>query len=130
MSSLAPPTVPPPTVPPPTVPPPGVLPFWRPALAGMAAVLAGIGLARFAYVPIFPAMVSAGWVEGGGAGLLGAANLAGYLAGALGGRRVGRTLGVPAALDLGMALALLAFLACAWNGGLAWLAGWRALAGA
>jgi predicted MFS family arabinose efflux permease len=103
--------------------------FWRPALAGAAAVLCGIGLARFAYVPIFPAMVAAGWVEGGGAGLLGAANLAGYLAGALGGRRIGRSLGVPAALDLGMGLALLAFCACAWNGGLAWLALWRALAG-
>jgi predicted MFS family arabinose efflux permease len=103
--------------------------FWRPALAGAAAVLCGIGLARFAYVPIFPAMVGAGWVEGGGAGLLGAANLAGYLAGALGGRRVGRAVGVPAALDLGMGLALVAFAACAWNGGLLWLALWRALAG-
>jgi predicted MFS family arabinose efflux permease len=102
---------------------------WRPALAGAGAICAGVGLARFAYVPLFPAMVGAGWVDGGGAGLLGAANFAGYLLGVLGGRRVAQRLGVPRALDLGMGLALLAFAACAWQGGLAWLALWRALAG-
>jgi predicted MFS family arabinose efflux permease len=105
------------------------LAFLRPALAGAAATCAGNGLARFAYVPLFPAMVAAGWVDGGEAGLLGAVNLTGYLAGALGGRAVARALGVPRALDLGMALAALAFAACAWNGGLAWLAAWRLLAG-
>jgi hypothetical protein len=64
--------------------------FLRPALAGAAATCAGNGLARFAYVPLFPAMVVAGWVDGGGAGLLGAAALAGYLAGVLGAGRVAR----------------------------------------
>ncbi len=98
-------------------------------MAGAAATLAGIGLARFAYVPLFPAMVGAGWVDGGGAGLLGAANLAGYVAGVLGGRGLARGLGVPRALDAGMALALLAFAACALPWGLAWLVAWRALAG-
>ncbi|WP_439598126.1 YbfB/YjiJ family MFS transporter [Falsiroseomonas sp.] len=104
--------------------------FWPPALAGAAAVLAGIGLARFAYVPLFPAMVGAGWVDGGGAGLLGAANLAGYLAGVLGGRGLAARIGVPRALDAGMALALLAFAACAIQGGLWWFVLWRGLAGA
>ena len=46
-----------------------------------------------------------GTIVGGGAGLLGAAALAGYLAGVLGAGRVARTgLGVPGTLDLGMAL--------------------------
>lgn len=98
-------------------------------LAGAAALCSGIGLARFAYVPAFPAMVAAGWVDGGGAGLLGALNLTGYLMGALGGRRLAGRLGVPAALDLGMALVVLSCLACAWPGGLAWLGPWRGLAG-
>lgn len=102
---------------------------WRPALAGAGAVCAGIGLARFAYVPLFPAMVGAGWVDGGGGGLLGAANFAGYLAGVIGGRAVAARLGVPRTLDLGMAVALLAFCACAVEGGLFWFALWRALAG-
>lgn len=103
--------------------------FLRPALAGAAATLAGIGLARFSYVPLFPAMVSAGWLDPAGAGLIGAANLTGYLAGALGGRLIARRFGTARTLDGGMGLAALAFAACAWNGGLIHLALWRALAG-
>ncbi|CAH0225934.1 YbfB/YjiJ family MFS transporter [Roseomonas sp. CECT 9278] len=99
------------------------------ALAGAAATCSGIGLARFAYVPLFPALVAAGWVDGAGAGLLGAVNLTGYLAGALLARSVARAVTVPRALDAGMALAALAAACCAWNGGLAWLALWRGLAG-
>ena len=105
------------------------LPYLRPALAGTAATCTGIGLARFAYVPLFPAMVAAGWVDGGGAGLLGAANLLGYLAGALGAPLVARRLGVPRTLDLGMALVALSFILCAWDGGLWWFLPWRLLAG-
>ncbi|MGG5820132.1 YbfB/YjiJ family MFS transporter [Falsiroseomonas sp. HW251] len=102
----------------------------RVAFAAAGAIASGVGLARFAYVPLFPAMVAAGWVDGGGAGLLGAGNFAGYLLGVLAGGRVGARLGVPRALDLGMGLAILAFAACAWPGGLGWLLSWRALAGA
>jgi predicted MFS family arabinose efflux permease len=101
----------------------------RAAWSGAGAILAGVGLARFAYVPLFPAMVAGGWVDGGGAGLLGAGNFAGYLAGVLAGRRLGAAFGIGRALDLGMGLALLAFLACAHDGGLAWLLAWRATAG-
>ena len=104
-------------------------PFLATALAAASATCSGIGLARFAYVPIFPAMVAAGWVNGGEAGLLGAINLAGYLAGALGGRRLAGLLSVPRALDLGMALVVASFAACAWNGGLPWLGPWRGVAG-
>ncbi len=103
--------------------------FLRPALAGAAATCSGNGLARFAYVPIFPAMVTAGWVDGGGAGMLGAAALAGYLFGTLGGRRMALRLGVPGVLDLGMGLVVLSMAACAWNGGFWWLMGWRGMAG-
>ena len=81
----------------------------RIALSGTAATCTGIGLARFAYVPLFPAMVSAGWVDGAEAGLLGALNLTGYLLGVGAARAVARRITVPRALDLGMALAVLAF---------------------
>ena len=101
----------------------------RPALAGAAATLSGIGLSRFAYVPLFPAMVEAGWVSGTQAGFLGAVNLAGYLIGVVSGRATARRFGVGHALDIGMGLAVLSFSACAWNGGVAWLAGWRLCAG-
>jgi hypothetical protein len=56
-------------------------------------------------------------------------NLAGYLVGVLGGRTLAGRFGTARALDAGMGLAALAFAACAWNGGLAWLAVWRTIAG-
>ena len=52
-------------------------------LAGLCAVLVGIGLARFAYTPLIPALIDAQWFTAAEAAYLGAANLAGYLAGAL-----------------------------------------------
>jgi len=74
-------------------------------------------------------MVAAGWVDGAEAGLLGALNLSGYLIGVGGVRALARRVSVPRALDIGMAIAVLAFAACAWRGGLAWLGFWRCLAG-
>lgn len=104
-------------------------PFLRHALAGAAATASGNGLARFAYVPLFPAMVGAGWVDGAQAGTLGAAALLGYLIGTLFGRRAGQRLGVPGTLDLGMALVVVSLAACAWNGGFWWFLVWRTVAG-
>lgn len=103
--------------------------FLRHALAGGAATASGNGLARFAYVPLFPAMVGQGWVTGAEAGTLGAAALLGYLIGTLLGRGAGRRLGVPRTLDAGMALIVLSLVACAWNGGFPWFLAWRTLAG-
>src|SRR5262245_31695282 len=100
-----------------------------PAFAGAAATFSGIGLARFAYVPLFPAMVAASWATGPESGFLGATNLAGYLIGVLGGRGLAARLGTARALDAGMALVGLAFMACAWNGGVDWLGLWRLVAG-
>ena len=122
---------------PPSSPDSSALPAHEPrpgsleaALAGAGATFAGIGLARFAYVPLFPVMVAAGWIDGSGAGLVGAGNLTGYLLGVLGGCEVGWRFGTARALDLGMAATALSFAACGWNGGLLWLAFWRAVAGA
>jgi len=99
------------------------------ALAGAAATASSNGLARFAYVPLFPAMVQAGWVDGGQAGALGAVALAGYLIGTLAGGRVARALGVPRTLDLGMGMVALSLAACAWNGGFWWFVLCRGVAG-
>jgi len=104
--------------------------FLGRSIAGACATFSGIGLGRFGYVPLFPAMVLAGWIEASEAGLLGAANLAGYLAGALGGRAAARQVGVSRALDLGMLATALSFAACAFDGGFLWLTAWRAIAGA
>src|SRR4051812_44420710 len=74
-------------------------------------------------------MVTAGWVDGGEAGVLGAAALLGYLIGTLLGRLTARALGVPGTLDAGMALVVVALAACAWNGGFWWFLVWRTAAG-
>jgi predicted MFS family arabinose efflux permease len=103
--------------------------FLPTALSGAAATCVGIGLARFAFVPMFPALVTAGWVTGAEAGLLGAAALAGYVGGALGAQALGRRVGTRPALALGMAGALLSLFLSALPGGLAWLLPWRLLAG-
>ena len=97
--------------------------------AGCSATLLGIGLARFAYSPLLPAMVQAGWLGAGAAGALGAANLAGYLGGALAATSVGRRLGVARALRLAMLLSAASFALCAVRGNLLWFLPWRVLAG-
>lgn len=98
-------------------------------MSGAAATCVGIGLARFAFVPLFPALVKAGWVTGAEAGLLGAAALAGYVGGAMGAQALGRRVGTRPALGLAMAGVLLSLLACAVPGGVWWLLPWRLLAG-
>ncbi len=53
------------------------------AVSGMCAVFIGLGLGRFAYSPLVPAMVKAGWFTTTQAGHLIAINLIGYFLGAL-----------------------------------------------
>ncbi len=101
----------------------------RAILAGLCASLVGIGLARFAYTPLIPALIGAHWFGAGDVVFLGAANLAGYLAGALAGRPLARRLGARRALQAMMVLASLAFFACALPLSVSWFFGWRFLSG-
>lgn len=100
-----------------------------PMFAGFCATLLGVGLQRFAYAPLLPAMVHAQWLSAGEAGALGGVNLAGYLAGALAAPAIARRIGLIAALRLAMLGAILCFSLCAIQGGLLWFSPWRALAG-
>jgi predicted MFS family arabinose efflux permease len=102
---------------------------WRATLSGACASLVGIGLARFAYAPLLPAIIGAHWFAPSAAAYLGAANLAGYLAGALLGRPLAAKLPVPALLRGAMLLATVAFFACAMPLSLAWFFAWRLLSG-
>lgn len=99
------------------------------AFAGLAASLVGIGLARFAFTPLMPAIVEAGWFDAGEAAYLGAANLAGYLIGALAGARVMRAFGPSAVTRAMMLLSAASFLACIEPFGFAWFFLWRLLSG-
>jgi predicted MFS family arabinose efflux permease len=104
-------------------------PLWLYALAGLCASLVGLGLARFAYTPLIPALIAAKWFAPSDAVYLGAANLAGYLGGALIARRLATRIGAIASLRLMMALASLCCVACATPLSFAWFFGWRVLAG-
>jgi predicted MFS family arabinose efflux permease len=97
--------------------------------AGFLATLVGIGLARFAYTPLLPAIIDAGWFDASKAAYLGAANLAGYLIGALTGRVMADKSSTAFTLRAMMLLASVAFLACAFPISYLWFFAWRLLSG-
>lgn len=103
---------------------------WRPTFAAFCASLVGLGLARFAYTPLLPAIIHAGWFEAGDAAYLGAANLAGYLLGAVLAAPLASRLRPRPVLRSAMVLASVATLACAWPVNFGWFFLWRLLSGA
>lgn len=97
--------------------------------AGFSASLVGIGLARFAYTPLLPAIIDAGWFDASKATYLGAANLAGYLIGALCGHWMVSKSSTVFVLRAMMLLASVAFFACAFPVSYLWFFAWRLLSG-
>jgi predicted MFS family arabinose efflux permease len=102
---------------------------WRPVLAGLCATLVGIGLTRFAYTPLIPALISAHWFSPSATVYLGAANLAGYLGGALLARPIAARAGAAPALRGMMGVASAAFFACAFPLSFGWFFVWRFASG-
>ena len=102
----------------------------RATIAALCANLVGIGIARFGYTPLLPAVIAAGWFPPSAAAYLGAANLAGYLAGALGARALAARFGAVATLRHAMLLTGASLFACAFPVGFAWFFAWRFLSGA
>jgi|BEDMetMinimDraft_2_1075160.scaffolds.fasta_scaffold03947_4 predicted MFS family arabinose efflux permease len=98
-------------------------------LAGTAATFLGVGMQRFAYALLLPAMIAAGSIAPGMGGVIGAANLGGYLLGALFGPRLEKSLRFKPALFFQMALVALSFAAAAVPWPWPWLAFWRVVAG-
>lgn len=98
---------------------------WR---VGFATTLLGIGLGRFAYAPLVPGMIEAGWMSPAEAAFAAAANFVGYLLGAVGALLC--PLAAARRLVLPMAWAtVLSLLACAWFANLGWFSLWRLVAG-
>lgn len=102
---------------------------WRGTLAGASASLVGIGLARFAYTPLLPAIIGAQWFPASTAAYLGAANLGGYLAGALLAGAMVRVAKPATVLRAMMLLATIAFVACAVPVSFLWFFLWRLASG-
>lgn len=107
-------------------PPP---PWIRTAVGAQATLLVGMGLGRFSYTPMVPALIEAGALSAAEAGLVGAANLGGYLVGGLAlpwllARAEARTI-----LRASLVVAFVALAASAVPAGFAWLLAWRGLLG-
>jgi predicted MFS family arabinose efflux permease len=101
----------------------------RTALAALAANLVGIGLARFGYTPLIPALIAAHWFVPSAAAYLGAANLAGYLAGALFANAIAMRAGSVRTLRAAMVVTAASLIACAAPLGFAWFFLWRVVSG-
>ncbi len=102
---------------------------WRPAFSGLCGCLIGIGLARFAYTPLIPALIEADWFTASQVFYLGAANLAGYLAGALLAAPMAAWRSPVAMLRIMMLVATASFFACAFPLSFLWFFLWRFLSG-
>ncbi|WP_077038227.1 YbfB/YjiJ family MFS transporter [Pelomonas sp. KK5] len=101
----------------------------RPMLAALSASLVGIGLARFAYTPLLPAIIAAHWFAASQAGYLAAANLMGYLIGALVAVPLAARMPARTVLRGMMAATAASLLACAWPLSFAWFCAWRIVSG-
>ncbi|WP_233235701.1 YbfB/YjiJ family MFS transporter [Bordetella sp. LUAb4] len=102
---------------------------WRYIFAGLCASLESVGLARFAFTPLIPELIHAGWFTQSAVVYLGAANLAGYVVGALVGRPIAARMANEHVLRLMMVLIAATFFACAVPLSFAWYFAWRFLSG-
>jgi len=104
-------------------------PLYRAAFSGLLAMLASIGIARFGYSPLVPALVAAHWFSAPAAFWLGALNLLGYLFGAAGMRSWRGAIHTKPAVVTLMAITAFAVLASAGNFGVAYAGIWRLITG-
>ncbi|MCK8516217.1 MFS transporter [Methylonatrum kenyense] len=102
---------------------------WSLVLAGAAAVIVGLGFARFGFAPLIPGMVDAGWFGADQTAHLGAANLTGYLFGAVTASALANRFGIGSTIRLSLLIVSLGFLLCSLPGPFLWFFVWRFLAG-
>tara|TARA_R110001583_G_scaffold50338_3_gene157122 strand:+ start:737 stop:1933 length:1197 start_codon:yes stop_codon:yes gene_type:complete len=94
------------------------------------ATLAGIGIARFAYTPLLPAIIQEGWFTASQGAYLGAANLLGYFIGALAAHSLSERFSPRLVMAASFAGIALSFVLCAGAGGFLWFFFWRLVSGA
>lgn len=100
------------------------------AVAGLCASLIGLGIGRFAYVPLLPLMIDSGWTSAAGAAQVAAANLVGYLIGSASAHRLALWRGPAPVIRAAMLAVVVSLLACSVQYGIGWLWAWRMVAGA
>ena len=107
------------------------MPVWlHLSIAGAATLLVGMGIGRFSYSPMIPALVEAGQFSAPQAGYIGASNFFGYLVGTLAAPLMRARWGEVQSLRICLVVALVCLIASILPWGFAWLAFWRFLVGA
>lgn len=89
-------------------------------LTGSLSTLVGVGLSRFAYTPLLPELIEAGWFSANHAIYLGAANLLGYFVGALGAHRLAHALGTQQLMRIAFSVIACSFLFCVQPASFTW----------
>ena len=107
------------------------IPSWiRLSVGGSATLLIGMGLGRFSYTPLIPALIEGRVLSASEAGYISAFNLFGYLVGALAALRIRASWGEIRTLNACMFISLACLIASIADFGFFWLMFWRFLIGA
>lgn len=104
-------------------------PIMRAAFSGLLAMFVSIGVARFGFAPIVPALAKAHWYSAAGAFWLGTINLAGYFVGAAIMRGWTRPFAAKPAILTLTGLTALSMLGSGLNWGFLWFGTWRLISG-
>jgi len=103
--------------------------WWRVAVGGGAGMFVAMGLGRFSYTALLPALISSGRLSELEAGMVGGVNLFGFLVGAILSGRLAAGMQTNRRLRLWVWLCLLGLACSALPLGFAWLAWWRGVIG-
>lgn len=103
---------------------------WKRAgIGGAGAMFVAMGLGRFSYSAMVPALISSGQLTAEQAGWIGGLNLAGFFVGAFTSDAIRRRWPMPLVLTAAVGVSLIGLAASAVPAGFVWLAVWRSLLG-
>jgi predicted MFS family arabinose efflux permease len=83
------------------------------SLTGFSALFVGIGIGRFCYPPLIPALIQHHWFSFAQADYLGATNLAGYVIGAILAWKISHKIPAPGLIKAALLISILTFAGCA-----------------
>ncbi|MCL1079675.1 YbfB/YjiJ family MFS transporter [Parashewanella spongiae] len=102
--------------------------FWA-SFCGLCATVIGLGIGRFSFVPLIPAMISNDWYSEALTGYLGSTTLFGYLLGGLTAHRLSEKIGSANTIKLSMVIVTFVYLGCFQPFSYPWLIFCRLFAG-
>lgn len=102
----------------------------RTSFAGLAAILVGNGIGRFAYIALMPVLIQNRWFSSEEASILGAATLIGYILGAPASSFLQTYYSIATLIRASLVLSSFSYLGCALNSApFEWFLTWRTIAG-